>query len=122
MQWQSTIIVTRVDLYPYTDESPRFTGLFLYPGWVGSVSPFDRGDVNGFLSTEGRGLILVPLSFRTSLFTLGSDVFLLREQQIKRSSAIFLFMVSDSVRVLNRQRNYAEAYISSSIPNYVGLF
>ncbi|GBO29250.1 hypothetical protein AVEN_138968-1 [Araneus ventricosus] len=57
---------------------------------------FRQRDVNDFFSTERRVLILVPRSFRTSRFTLGSDVFLLRAQQIKRWSAIFLFMVSDS--------------------------
>ncbi|GBN71001.1 Transposon Ty3-G Gag-Pol polyprotein [Araneus ventricosus] len=53
---------------------------------------FRPRDVNGFFSTERRGLILVPRSFRTSRFTLGSDIFLLRAQQIKRSACdIFVY-------------------------------
>ncbi|GBM23926.1 hypothetical protein AVEN_52128-1 [Araneus ventricosus] len=93
-------------------------GSFLVPrlGWKRFA--FRPRDVNGFFSTERRGLILVPRSFRTFRFTLGSDVFLLRAQQIKRSSCV----VSDSVRVLNRQRNYGEAYICLPVRNYVGLF
>ncbi|GBM71551.1 hypothetical protein AVEN_41673-1 [Araneus ventricosus] len=54
---------------------------------------FRPRDVNGFFTTERSDRILVRRSFRRSGFTLGSDIFLLRTQLVKRSAcAIFVFL------------------------------